>query len=441
MSQPHCFHPPSLSPTPQSSLAFCDKCIRELLEPLLTRQAELQAELKSLKQQSSPASLFPPSPTPQELVQKLNALRQQAFEKKQRNQKLSLEILQKQASAASPHNTPQNLPLHTETLNSLHSTLLPPLLSTYHTTCRTVYNLIDLKLYQLLTSFALTSSPSSLPTILNIPWVHDLSRYYPPLPSNPGLRPHVLRTAPTVLSLICSILTQLKAILLLSPGDGYIHTSNIDIVVLDGTNQVYGICDGYGNVYKLTLTVSNEGSSPPPPTSPFSRGTPPSPQQKSKDTSDIPDTTSDPFKVNTTRRRNSSIDALLGGASVLAGGASVIAGGTLNIGKSLLMKGFGSLSSSFSEEAAPQRQNPNPNPNPNPDPQHPPLPPPAEDKIPKSFSTGVTILASYIIRICVDQGVEVNRLQSMDFIGNLCRLRDVLEFRLNSAEISNKVEA
>jgi len=112
----------------------------------------------------------------------------------------------------------------------------------------------------------------------------------------------------------------------------------------------------------------------------------------------------------------------------------VIAGGTLNVGKSLLMKGFGSLSSSFSEEAAPQRQNPNPNPNP--DPQHPPLPPPAEDKIPKSFSTGVTILASYIIRICVDQGVEVNRLQSMDFIGNLCRLRDVLEFRLNSAEIS-----
>ena len=100
MSQPHCFHPPSLSPTPQSSLAFCDKCIRELLEPLLTRQAELQAELKSLKQQSSPSSLFPPSPTPQELVQKLNALRQQAFEKKQRNQKLSLEILQKQVSVS-----------------------------------------------------------------------------------------------------------------------------------------------------------------------------------------------------------------------------------------------------------------------------------------------------------------------------------------------------
>ncbi|GMH71847.1 hypothetical protein TrLO_g12882 [Triparma laevis f. longispina] len=316
--QPHCFHPPSLVPTPQASLAFCSKCAGELLEPLLTRRKELEIELRALEKSTPPSDLFPPSPTPQEHVQKLHALRKEALEKKQRNQSLSLEILQKQASTTTP---PHNLQHHTATLNNLHHTLLPLLLSTYHTTCRTIHNLIDLKLYQLLCSFALTSSPQSLPMILNIPWVHDLSRYYPPLPSNQPLRSHVLRTAPTILSLICSILIQLKAILLLSPGDGYIHTSNIDIVVLDGTKQIYGVCDGYGNVYKLALKVSGE----------------------------------------------------------------------------------------------------------------------VEEKIPKSFTTGVTILASYIIRICVDQGVEVNGLQSMDFIGNLCRLRDVLENRLNSAEINNKI--
>lgn len=55
---------------------------------------------------------------------------------------------------------------------------------------------------------------------------------------------------------------------------------------------------------------------------------------------------------------------------------------------------------------------------------------PEEHGIPKGFTTGMSILATYIIRVCVDQGVPAESLQSMDFIGNLAKLRDLLQKRL-----------
>ena len=85
------------------------------------------------------------------------------------------------------------------------------------------------------------------------------SRYYNPMPASPNLRAHVLKTAPLVLNLVCSILMQMKYIILQAPGDSYMHTCKIEVLTLDGARQISGVSDSYGNVYRLSTDADTGG--------------------------------------------------------------------------------------------------------------------------------------------------------------------------------------
>mmetsp|Transcript_26343 Transcript_26343/g.54897 ORF Transcript_26343/g.54897 Transcript_26343/m.54897 type:complete len:453 (+) Transcript_26343:175-1533(+) len=442
LSPSFCVHPSSLTLTPEASKPVCRECFEEVLAPLLSRKQELELELTELRSSKPSKSPFAAVLSPQFTLDKLNRLRKEAIDLRNKNQTLGLEILKRQAEMPPDFSLESQL----STLKDLHTNILPPLLADYKTTRRTISHLIDLKLYQLLTSFDLVPSTSTtLPAILDIPWVQDLSRYFPPMPSSPNLRSYVLRTAPVVLNLVCSILMQMKSIALRAPGDSYMHTCDIEVLTLDGTRQISGVSDSYGNVYRLSTDADGSGSLHGGGPSRSRAASSPFPRAQSTTSSLLDSLRSslsssrgessptpsenypasdddDPFKVNSSsspfRSRNPSIDKIIGGATVAVGG-------TLSAGRSLLLKGLGSLSSS--QTASEGEHDPYNGGSASPDREG---TMPEDHGIPKGFATGVTILASYIFRVCVDQGVAVEDLHSMDFISNLAKLRDLLKQRL-----------